>query len=86
MRDKDVIASSPLKNGSWQVGFLDPGDYHVRVLRDDNGNGVWDRGCYYCPVKRQPEKEYTLPAKFNVKANWDNEFSHLKFYFLRSEY
>lgn len=86
MRDKDVIASSPLKNGSWQVGFLDPGDYHVRVLKDDNNNGVWDRGCYYCPVKRPPEKEYTLPAKFNVKANWDNEFSHLKFYFLRSEY
>jgi len=83
MHDKDMIASAPLKNNTWKIPFLDPGDYQVRVLKDDNGNGVWDRGCYYCPVKRQPEKVFTLPGKFNVKANWDNDYNHLKFFFLR---
>lgn len=82
MREKDLIASSPLKGNTWQIGFLNPGDYHIRILKDDNGNGVWDRGCYYCPVKRQPEKEYSPPGKFNVKANWDNDYK-VKFYFLK---
>lgn len=83
IKDKEIIASSPLKGSSWKADFLDPGDYQVRVLKDDNRNGVWDRGCYYCTVKRQAEKEYSLPMKFTVKANWINDFSHLKFYFLR---
>lgn len=80
-RDKDFLTSSPLKGSIWKQGYLDPGDYQVRVLKDDNRNGQWDRGCYYCADKRQPEKVMPLPNKFTVKANWDNDFTDLTFSF-----
>jgi uncharacterized protein (DUF2141 family) len=80
-QDDRLIASSPLEGDSWKQEFLDPGDYQVRVLEDTNGNGHWDRGCYYCTEKRQPERVYTLPGKFTVKANWDNDFGDQQFHF-----
>lgn len=84
LRDKEVVATAPLPgNLQWHIGYLNPGDYQLRILKDDNGNGVWDRGCYFCQDKRQPEKEYTLPQKFNVKANWDTDSDHLRFFFLK---
>jgi uncharacterized protein (DUF2141 family) len=78
---EDMIRSSPLKGNLWKTGYLDPGDYTVRILKDDNRNGRWDRGCYYCTQKRQPEEEYSLTRKFSVKANWDNDFTDLSFGF-----
>lgn len=83
MQNDALISSAPLKGNTWQIGFLNPGDYEVRVLRDDNRNGVWDRGCYYCGEKRQPEEVFSISGKFNIKANWDNDFNHLKFYFMQ---
>lgn len=80
-QNNKMLTSSPLKGSVWKQGFLDPGEYQVRILKDDNHNGVWDRGCYYCEEKRQPEKVYSLPEKFSVKANWDNDFTDLKFNF-----
>lgn len=76
-----VLFSSPLENNVWKKAFLNPGDYGIRILKDDNGNGHWDTGCYYCAEKRQPEKVITLPQTFSVKANWDNEKTDLRFSF-----
>jgi hypothetical protein len=49
-----------------------PGDYGLRILYDDNENGVWDPGNFF-GKKRQPEKILQIPRKFTVKANWDND-------------
>jgi uncharacterized protein (DUF2141 family) len=76
-----MIHSSPVTGNMWKQGYLDPGTYQVRILKDDNHNGKWDRGCYYCKRKRQPEQVYSIPDKFTVKANWDNDYSNLKFTF-----
>ncbi|MBC7721680.1 MAG: Ig-like domain-containing protein [Pedobacter sp.] len=48
-----------------------PGDYEIRVLFDDNMNGIWDSGNF--KNKLQPEIVFMLKQKFNFKANWDNE-------------
>lgn len=50
---------------------LEPGEYGVRCIRDENGNGKWDTGDYR--RHRQPEKvlRYTLTQK--LRANWDVE-------------
>lgn len=78
-----MLYSSPLKGNTWQQGYLDPGTYQVRILKDDNHNGIWDRGCYYCKEKRQPEQVYFIPDKFTVRANWSNDYKDLKFSFLK---
>ena len=51
--------------------FFKPGEYELRVLIDENNNGVWDAGNY--KLKRQPEKVMPVKNKLMVKAKWDNE-------------
>ena len=64
-----MLTHSTLQGNIWKTGYLEPGEYKVRILKDNNRNGQWDRGCYYCIEKRQPEQVYSLPNKFTVKAN-----------------
>lgn len=70
VKDKDVKYSGAVVNGSWTKGLIIPGEYEIRVLLDQNGNGKWDRGIYYRTPKRQPEKVVSYPEKKNIKANW----------------
>jgi len=51
--------------------YFRPGEYELRVLIDENNNGVWDAGNY--KLKIQPEKAIPVKAKLMVRANWDNE-------------
>ena len=48
-----------------------PGEYDLRILYDDNKNGIWDSGAFF-DKHRQPEKVMPINRKLNVKANWDN--------------
>lgn len=50
---------------------LEPGKYMIRVIFDDNGNGVWDTGSYL--KKLQPEKVSYYPDVIDVRANWELE-------------
>ncbi len=52
-------------------GRLDPGKYHVQVVRDLNGNGMWDSGRY--SQKRQPEPIKIIQKDSEVRANWNME-------------
>ncbi|HEV9037495.1 MAG TPA: Ig-like domain-containing domain [Puia sp.] len=51
-----------------------PGEYELRILYDINHNGVWDPGSFFGGAKKQPEKVITIRKKFNIKANWDNDW------------
>ncbi|HMK05193.1 MAG TPA: Ig-like domain-containing protein [Ferruginibacter sp.] len=66
-----VKESYPLTSTEWSKKLMDPGEYEIRILFDDNKNGKWDPGDY--SKKLQPEKVITLSQKLSVKANWDNE-------------
>ncbi len=83
-KNDEMIFSSPLEGNTWKKAYMDPGDYTVRVVKDVNFNGKWDRGCYYCKKKRQPEKVYSLPQKFTIRANWKNDFPDLEVKFENS--
>lgn len=48
-----------------------PGEFGIRILYDENQNGVWDTGNY--EEKRQPESVIALDMKLQVRADWDNE-------------
>ncbi|WNM19558.1 Ig-like domain-containing protein [Flavobacterium capsici] len=50
---------------------IEPLLYTVRIIYDDNKNGVWDTGSYL--EKRQSEEVIYFPKEIDVRANWDVE-------------
>jgi len=52
--------------------LFEPGEYSLRIVLDENKNGIWDTG-KFLREKRQPERIIFIERKVNVKANWDNE-------------
>lgn len=68
----DVVKFSfPLNGAEWSSSRFAPGEYELRILYDDNKDGVWTPGNY--EKKLAPEKAITIPQKIALKANWDNE-------------
>lgn len=65
---RELIAERPV---TFEFNNLEPGKYRVRVIFDDNGNGVWDTGNYL--KKIQPEKISYYPDIIDVRANWELE-------------
>ncbi len=57
------------KDTIFELTFLDPRIYKIKLIRDENGNGKWDTGNYLKHV--QPEKIEFYPDGITVRANWD---------------
>ena len=68
-----VYKSFPLTGTELAQALFLPGDYDLRLLFDENKNGIWDPGEFFGKHK-QPEKVKTLDRKISVKAGFDNEF------------
>lgn len=52
--------------------FLQPSTkYYIRLINDENDNGVWDTGNY--EEKRQPEEVFYFPKVWEIKANFEFE-------------
>lgn len=56
---------------------LEPGNYHIRVLVDENNDGAWSSG--NADLEQQPEKVYLYPEPIEVRANWELEKIGLEF-------
>lgn len=69
--DNKVVNSYLLTSAKWNEKLFNPGDYELRILEDDNKNGIWDPGNYH--LKLQPEKVYAIKQKINIRQDWDNE-------------
>jgi hypothetical protein len=67
---KEVVA----KNNEATFYYVKPGIFYLRLIVDDNDNGVWDTGLYNT---RQPEavyyytKEIECKAKRDVRITWN---------------
>lgn len=70
VKDKEIKYTGDVSKGIWKQELLQPGEYEIRLLIDENGNGKWDRGVYYGSPKKQPERVVSYPNKINLKANW----------------
>lgn len=66
-----VVASFRLQGNIWEQKLFKPGDYGMRILDDQNQNGVWDPGNFH--LKKQPEKVYSIPQTITIRGNWENE-------------
>ncbi len=71
VRGEELFKSVPITAATYTDKLFVPGEYELRILFDDNKNGVWDPGNY--EKKLQPEMAITLDKNLNIKANWDNE-------------
>lgn len=65
---RELLATVPK---TFEFNNLEPGKYMIRVIFDDNGNGIWDTGSYL--KKLQPEKVIYYPDVIDVRANWELE-------------
>jgi hypothetical protein len=66
-----VKFSYPMTGKEFYAKLFTPGEYDLRILYDDNKNGVWDPGSWF-ENRRQPEKVQPISRKITVKAKWDN--------------
>ena len=71
IKGEEIVKSVPITTAIWSDKLFVPGEYELRILFDENNNGVWDTGNY--AKKIQPEKAITLDKNLSIKANWDNE-------------
>ena len=47
---------------------INPGKYYVRIIYDENENGIWDTGNFL--TRQQPERILYYPTQLEVRANW----------------
>lgn len=66
-----VVRTFSLNGNKLSIPLMNTGEYRLRVLYDENGNGKWDTGNYW--KKKQPEMVLAVTQKINIKANWENE-------------
>lgn len=70
---QDKVAKSVvITEAVWSEKLVNPGEYELRILFDDNKNGVWDTGEFFGKHK-QPEKVLPIEIKITIKPNWENE-------------
>lgn len=62
----------PMTSRNFNATLFQPGEYDLRILYDENKNGVWDTGSFF-ENRRQPEKVQPISRRLNIKANWLNE-------------
>ena len=51
--------------------YLEPGEYSIRLILDENGNKEWDTGDYLNHI--QPEKVTFYPEIVEIRSNWELE-------------
>jgi uncharacterized protein (DUF2141 family) len=57
------------KNNVVEFIAIEPNKYTLRIIYDDNKNGVWDTGSFI--EKRQTEEVIYFPKEIDVRNNWD---------------
>ena len=73
MTEKDVLLRTQIttKTGKVEFPLLAPGKYALKLIYDENNNGVWDTGRYL--QNRQPEKVIRYNGEIIIRANWETE-------------
>ena len=72
INDKDVVKYEQFSENAqiFEFNYLDPGEYYVRVVYDENENLKWDSGNYLQNI--QPEMVDYSTQSIKIRANWDD--------------
>ncbi|HQV61491.1 MAG TPA: Ig-like domain-containing protein [Chitinophagaceae bacterium] len=71
--NQNIYKSFPMTGPDFTTSLFLPGEYELRMLYDENKNGVWDPG-QFLGKRKQPELVKPIERKITVKPNWQNEF------------
>lgn len=71
---KPIKELSNTKNFTFRL--LPPGEYQMRVLIDNDGNGIWDPGNIL--EGKEPEEVYFMKDLILVRANWEIELEDIE--------
>lgn len=74
LTDKDgkvVKYSESVETTRINFDAIEPAKYTLRIIYDDNKNGIWDTGSYL--EKRQTEEVIYHPIEIEIRPNWDWE-------------
>ncbi len=64
--ERSIFAKQPQ---IFEFNNLEPKNYRIRIILDNNGNGKWDTGSYL--QKLQPEDVKYYPDLIEIRANWE---------------
>lgn len=69
--DKDKVIKTKYISSSGKIEFdlLEPKEYTVRAIIDENNNHTWDTGSFL--LRKQPEQVIYFEKKFELRANWE---------------
>lgn len=69
--EKGNVLASEYSENSPTILFegLEPNKFVLRVIYDENKNGIWDTGSFL--EKRQPEEVIYFPKDLDIRSNWD---------------
>ena len=67
----EVVEERKSDHKIFEFNNLNPGEYYLRLLVDENRNGIWDSGNLL--TGSQPEPVYIYPSKITIRALWDTD-------------
>ncbi len=67
----DTIYMKPITDSVITLTLLNPGDYTMNIILDENRNGKWDTGDLFS--KLQPERVIPFLTTTNVRPGWEHE-------------
>ena len=62
---------SPAEKGQIIFQNMLPGEYEMKIIVDENGDGEWTPGVF--DQRLQPEKVFTMPRPVQVKKSWESK-------------
>jgi hypothetical protein len=72
IQENKVVFTHVFTNKLFTSNRFKPGDYDLRILYDENQNGIWDPGTFF-GKKKQPERVIPLQYRLNVRPAWERE-------------
>jgi hypothetical protein len=74
IQENKIVESIVLTSPDYSRKRFRPGEYELRILLDQNQNGVWDPGSYL--KKRQPELVRSYTKKMTIRADRDTDLRY----------
>ncbi len=65
----NIYKEVKITDGVAKFYYISESTYYMRIIVDDNNNGIWDTGEY--DSLRQPEQVYYFPKEIECRAKWD---------------
>ena len=64
----NLVRETEVTDSSMLFDFLDPGEYRLKIIVDENNNGQWDTGNYLKNI--HPERVLYFEEAITIRANW----------------